>query len=60
WGLVLVTAQGARVDCPRAAVRLLAALLSLAPLGLGYWWALWDRDGLTWHDRLSGTRVVRG
>jgi len=60
WGLALRSADGGRVNCSQAIIRLLAALLSLAPLGLGFWWALWDREGLTWHDRLSGTRVVRG
>lgn len=27
--------------------------------GLGFWWAWIDRDQLTWHDRLSKTRVIR-
>jgi uncharacterized RDD family membrane protein YckC len=29
-------------------------LLSAAPLGLGFAWALFDPDRLSWHDRLSG------
>jgi len=33
--------------------------LSLAAGGLGFWWAWIDRDRLTWHDRFSGTRLVR-
>lgn len=33
--------------------------LSLLCGGLGFWWALFDRDRLTWHDRLSNTRLVR-
>jgi len=33
--------------------------LSLLCGGLGFWWALVDRDRLTWHDRLSNTRLVR-
>ncbi|MCL7715554.1 RDD family protein [Stenotrophomonas mori] len=32
--------------------------LSLLCGGLGFWWALLDRQGLTLHDRLSGTRLV--
>ena len=27
--------------------------------GLGFWWAWFGRDRLTWHDRVSGTRMVR-
>lgn len=35
--------------------RLLALFLSLLPAGLGVLWALFDRDHLSLHDRLSGT-----
>ena len=27
--------------------------------GLGYFWALWDRDGQAWHDKLASTVVVK-
>jgi uncharacterized RDD family membrane protein YckC len=33
--------------------RVLFVLLSAAPLGLGFAWAWFDPDRLTWHDRLS-------
>jgi len=33
--------------------------LSLACGGLGLCWALFDRQRLTWHDRISGTYLVR-
>lgn len=39
-------------------VRVLGYSLSALPAGLGFWWVLWDPDGSTWHDRLSGTRVI--
>ena len=44
-------------------VRYLSARYALGTLsllcgGLGFWWALLDREGLTWHDRLSNTRLV--
>lgn len=58
WRLKLVTTMGERVGLKAASLRLLAALLSIAPAGLGYFWALIDREGRTWHDRLSGTRVI--
>jgi uncharacterized RDD family membrane protein YckC len=35
--------------------RLGALLLSVAPMGLGVAWALFDEDHLCWHDRLSRT-----
>lgn len=34
------------------------ALAVLVPCGLGYGWALFDRDGQFLHDRLAGTRLV--
>ena len=33
--------------------------LSAGTCFLGFLWALWDEDGLTWHDRLSGTYLAR-
>jgi uncharacterized RDD family membrane protein YckC len=32
--------------------------LSVAPFGLGFFWALWDRDGEAFHDKIVGTHVV--
>lgn len=58
WRLKLVRADGGPVGWLEALKRYLAAWLSLAPLGMGWWWMLLDRDKLTWHDRLSGTRLV--
>ncbi len=37
--------------------RVLASLLSVASLGLGYLWCLLDQDGLCWHDRITRTYV---
>ncbi len=28
-------------------------------LGFGYFWAVFDRDGQAWHDKIAGTVVVR-
>jgi len=33
-------------------------LLSGAALMLGFFWAFWDEDRLTWHDRISQTYVT--
>jgi uncharacterized RDD family membrane protein YckC len=27
--------------------------------GLGYLWAIWDKDGQAWHDKIAGTVVIR-
>lgn len=57
WRLRLETPAGGRPGIGAATLRFLAAVLSWLPLGLGFWWQLWDKDRLTWHDRLSGTRL---
>ena len=59
WRLRVVDATGGAISLKAATIRLVTALLSWAPLGLGFWWALFDRDRLTWHDRLSRTHLVR-
>lgn len=43
---------------PQALVRFAGACLSWLALGAGFAWMLIDADHLTWHDRLSGTRLV--
>lgn len=58
WGLQLETMDGRVPSTARASLRFLAALLSLLPLGLGFLWQLWDNEALTWHDRISKTRLV--
>jgi uncharacterized RDD family membrane protein YckC len=60
WRVKLVqAANGAKPTWRQALLRYLAGWISLLALGLGFWWSLWDRDGNTWHDRLSGTELRR-
>jgi uncharacterized RDD family membrane protein YckC len=42
----------------RAALRTLAKLVSLAPLGLGYLAMVWHPQRRCWHDRIAGTAVI--
>ena len=58
WGLQLQTEDDKKPTFATASLRFFAALLSWAPAGLGFLWQLWDKDKLTWHDRISGTRIV--
>ncbi len=58
WGLQLETSDGSKPTLAIATVRFFAAIVSWAPAGLGFLWQLWDKDKLTWHDRISGTRLV--
>ena len=44
----------------QALKRFAAGFASFATLGLGFVWALFDRDRLTWGDRFSDSTIVRG
>ena len=57
WRLRIETADGCKPTFATASLRFLAAIVSWLPAGLGFWWQLWDKDQLAWHDRLSGTRL---
>lgn len=57
WRLRVETPDGQIPGIGAASLRFFAAILSWLPLGLGFFWQLWDKDDLTWHDRLSGTRL---
>ena len=43
----------------RAVGRYFARFLSSALCGLGFLWALWDKEKQTWHDKLVNTVVVK-
>ncbi len=59
WHLQVQRSDGGPLDWRLASLRFAAAGLSLASLGLGYLWLLFDPQRRSWHDRLSNTRVVR-
>jgi uncharacterized RDD family membrane protein YckC len=57
-GLQVINFSG---DVPTPRQYLLRAtgyILSAGTLFLGFLWAMWDEDGLTWHDRLSRTYLA--
>lgn len=58
WRLTVEKSDGGKPGIAAGSLRFFAALVSWLPLGLGFWWSLWDNDRLTWHDRWSGTRLV--
>lgn len=58
WNIHLERADGGGITLKDAALRLLAAIPSLLPAGIGLFWCLGDNEGRALHDRLSGTRVV--
>lgn len=58
WRLRVVASGDAALSWRGAWLRYAVATLSLAAGGLGFWWAWFNRDRLTWHDRAAGTRMV--
>lgn len=59
WRLQVVGAEGSIPTLGQLWLRYAVGTLSVLLGGLGLWWALVDRQRLTWHDRASGTRLVR-
>ena len=51
--------DGAAIPVKKAAQRYLFALVGTALCGVGFWWALGDRDRQFLHDRLAGTRLIK-
>ena len=59
WRLRVTGIDGAPATRAALARRYAIGTLSLLALGAGFWWAWFDRDRLTPHDRFSGTRMRR-
>jgi uncharacterized RDD family membrane protein YckC len=57
WRIRLAQADGTPIGPRQAAARFLLALWGVLLLGIGFWWALIDRDRQFLHDRISGTRL---
>ena len=58
WRIRLVNQTGAPLTLKQAALRFVLALLGLLLAGMGFWWALFDRDQQFLHDRIAGTRLI--
>jgi uncharacterized RDD family membrane protein YckC len=59
-GLRIVdVATGGTPTIGRLTLRYVGYLVAALPLGLGFLWALWDRQRQGWHDKMAGTLVVR-
>lgn len=59
WKLRVTAADGGRPGWPALLKRYAIGGLSLLLAGAGFWWAWFDHERLTWHDRASGTRLRR-
>ena len=59
WRVKIEDESGNRPGWGKSTIRFLASLLSAAAVGIGFAWALFDSRKRTWHDILSGTRLIR-
>ncbi|MGG2399631.1 RDD family protein [Pseudomonas sp. SH1-B] len=59
WGLRIQNADGTAIDLWQALLRFVVAIGSWLFAGLGFLWQLWDKQGRTWHDIYSDSRVVQ-
>lgn len=57
--LRVVRTDGRDIEWETALVRALGCFLSLIPLGLGFFWMVFDNNRQSWHDKIAGTIVVR-
>lgn len=57
WKVKVVNDRGGRLDIRQATARMLFSLISWGAFGMGFLWSLVDREGKTWHDRLSHTHL---
>lgn len=57
WKVRVVQLDGSPLTLRLATARYVFALVSWGCLGLGFLWSLFDKEGRTWHDRLSQTKL---
>ena len=59
WRLRIVCADGSQPNSRQLLLRFAVAMISIAGLGAGFLWALFDRQKRTWHDMAAGTLMVQ-
>ena len=57
-GLQVASCSGDEPTARQLFWRAIGYLISAGTFFLGFFWALWDEDAMTWHDRLSRTYLA--
>lgn len=57
WKLRVLTLEGRPISWRQAFIRFSVAFISSAFLGLGFFWAFFDKEKRCWHDIVSKTVV---
>ena len=58
WRLQIEDLTGQRISWRQCFTRLAGASVSILCLGAGFWWIWIDKNGYSWHDRWSKSRMV--
>jgi uncharacterized RDD family membrane protein YckC len=59
WRIRLQSRRGGgRITLWQALLRFLVAIVSWLAFGVGFFWSLFDKEKLTWHDRYSMSELV--
>lgn len=59
WRLRVQTRDGRLISGMQALLRFFSAAASLLCFGAGFWWMLFDKKQLCWHDRYSESCMVQ-
>lgn len=57
-GIKVVSIDGSPLNWRKGVLRSVGYVLSSIPFGLGFLWAIWDKDKQAGHDKIAGTCVV--
>jgi uncharacterized RDD family membrane protein YckC len=57
--LKVVRLDGQALNVGVVAVRSLSSIFSGIVFGLGFFWASWDDERQSWHDKIAGTTIIR-
>jgi len=58
FGLKVTRLDGRPIDFAVALVRSLFSIISFVFLMVGFFWAGWDKEKQSWHDKIAGTVIV--
>lgn len=58
WHLQLQPTDGAHLTWRHVVIRFLVAIISWFAFGLGFLWAIVDKQHRTWHDFASNTQLI--
>ena len=58
FGVQVFTTDGYPLDFSKALIRSTCYVVSSLLFGLGFLWALWDKEKKAWHDKIAGTMVL--